>query len=149
LSRSFGANRGGHILSFGKADHGKLGHGDAQVNRAIPTVVESMQGCNIVKVASMSTYAVVVDAEGGVYVWGTGKNELTTFVQHDFMNIGCCLMHVFRRVVGEHARASYRHRSSAPRGSVREDSCARRGLWLGACIVLDGQWQSVLLGKWR
>ena len=60
------------ILSFGKADHGKLGHGDSQVHRSIPTVVESMSECSIVKVASMSTYSVVVDADGGVYVWGTG-----------------------------------------------------------------------------
>ena len=75
MCRTFGANQGGLILSFGKADHGKLGHGDSQVNRAIPTVVESMQGCSIVKVASMSTYAVVVDAEGGVYVWGTGGSS--------------------------------------------------------------------------
>jgi alpha-tubulin suppressor-like RCC1 family protein len=31
-----------------------------------------MKDCNVVKVASMSTYSVVVDSEGGVYVWGTG-----------------------------------------------------------------------------
>jgi alpha-tubulin suppressor-like RCC1 family protein len=60
-------------MSFGKADHGKLGHGDSQVHRAIPTVVESMKQCSIVKIASMSTYSVVVDNSGGVFVWGTGK----------------------------------------------------------------------------
>lgn len=64
------------ILSFGKADHGKLGHGDSQVHRSIPTVVESMRDCNVIKVASMSTYSVVVDAEGSVYVWGTGQKDL-------------------------------------------------------------------------
>lgn len=63
-------------MSFGKADHGKLGHGDSQVHRAIPTVVESMKHCSVVKIASMSTYAVVVDTEGGVFVWGTGREGL-------------------------------------------------------------------------
>lgn len=62
-------------MSFGKADHGKLGHGDAQVHRSIPTVVESMKHCSVVKIASMSTYSVVVDREGGVFVWGTGERQ--------------------------------------------------------------------------
>jgi alpha-tubulin suppressor-like RCC1 family protein len=74
--RSCGGSTGGLLLSFGKADHGKLGHGDSQVPRAIPTVIEAMRDCDVVKIASMSTYSVVIDAEGGVFVWGTGSTHL-------------------------------------------------------------------------
>ena len=59
-------------LSFGKADHGKLGHGDTQVHRLVPTVIESLQHGGITKVASMSTYAIAIDSLGNPYVWGTG-----------------------------------------------------------------------------
>jgi len=62
----------GILLSFGKADHGKLGHGDVQIHRLVPTVVESLQDVDIVKMSSMSTYAIAVDSCGHVYVWGTG-----------------------------------------------------------------------------
>lgn len=97
-------------MSFGKADHGKLGHGDAQVNRAIPTVVETMQGYNIVKVASMSTYAVVVDAEGRVFVWGTGKHSFGAVMSY---SSSAC-----RGLVGKYARASHGHCSSASRSLI-------------------------------
>ena len=60
------------ILSFGKADHGKLGHGDVHLNRLFPTIIEGLVGFDIVRVASMSTYAVALDSAGAVYVWGTG-----------------------------------------------------------------------------
>ena len=43
--------KGGILLSFGKADHGKLGHGDTQLHRLVPTVVESLQGKHITKIA--------------------------------------------------------------------------------------------------
>lgn len=63
---------GGILLSFGKADHGKLGHGDMQLHRLIPTVVEALVDVDVVKMASMSTYALALDSHGSVYVWGTG-----------------------------------------------------------------------------
>lgn len=59
-------------MSFGKADHGKLGHGDAQHHRYIPTVVEPFKSLRICKVSSMSTYSVAIDQEGTPYIWGTG-----------------------------------------------------------------------------
>jgi alpha-tubulin suppressor-like RCC1 family protein len=64
--------KGGLLLSFGKSDHGKLGHGDAQSIRLIPTVVDALKDISIVKMASMSTYAIAIDVHGAVYVWGTG-----------------------------------------------------------------------------
>jgi alpha-tubulin suppressor-like RCC1 family protein len=43
-----------------------------QIHRLIPTVVEALQEVEIKKAASMSTYTVAIDTQGGVYVWGTG-----------------------------------------------------------------------------
>ena len=60
------------LMTFGKADHGKLGHGDAQIQRTLPTIVECLQHVNITSVASMSTYSLAVDSAGSTYVWGTG-----------------------------------------------------------------------------
>lgn len=51
---------------------GKLGHGDVQLHRLVPTVIEALQELDIVKTSSMSTYAVAIDSLGKVYVWGTG-----------------------------------------------------------------------------
>eukprot|EP01035_Chromulina_nebulosa_P028850 gene28850-38148_t len=63
------------LFSFGKADHGKLGHGDTQLNRLVPTLVEALDHVSIVKMASMSTYAVAIDRSGNVFVWGTGGSS--------------------------------------------------------------------------
>ena len=63
------------VFSFGKADHGKLGHGDTQLNRLVPTLVEALDHASIIKMASMSTYAVAIDRSGNVFVWGTGGSS--------------------------------------------------------------------------
>lgn len=65
--------RGGTALSFGKADHGKLGHGDSQLHRLVPTLIDSLKDEKIVKVASMSAYSMAINDLGTVYIWGTGK----------------------------------------------------------------------------
>lgn len=62
----------GILMSFGKADQGKLGHGDSQLNRMVPTVIESLKDIKICKVASMSANVLAVDVSGKVYVWGAG-----------------------------------------------------------------------------
>jgi hypothetical protein len=62
----------GVLLSFGKADHGKLGHGEINIHRFVPSVIEALAGMDVIKMSSMSTYAVAVDRRGTVYVWGTG-----------------------------------------------------------------------------
>lgn len=56
-----------YLLTFGKADHGKLGHGDAQIQRTLPTLVESLQDVNICRMASMSTYSLAVDVSANHY----------------------------------------------------------------------------------
>ena len=57
-------SKGGLLLSFGKSDHGKLGHGDASIHRYVPTVIDSLLYEKIVKVASMSTYTLALNEEG-------------------------------------------------------------------------------------
>lgn len=60
------------VFSFGKADHGKLGLGDTQLNRLLPTLVDSLVGEDVVKIASMSTYCMALTSIGVVFLWGTG-----------------------------------------------------------------------------
>ncbi|RYH25809.1 hypothetical protein EON65_15245 [archaeon] len=61
-----------YVLSFGKADHGKLGHGDLQLNRQIPTIIDTLRAEPVIKVVSMSTYALALTSKGQVFIWGTG-----------------------------------------------------------------------------
>ncbi len=75
----------GILLSFGKADQGKLGHGDTQLNRLIPTIIESLQSINIKKVASMSTNTIALDSQGNIYAWGTG-NMIGANGMHNSLN---------------------------------------------------------------
>jgi alpha-tubulin suppressor-like RCC1 family protein len=51
---------------------GKLGLGDAQLNRLIPTSVEALKEKNIIRIASMSTYCLALSSSGTVYIWGVG-----------------------------------------------------------------------------
>ena len=64
--------RSGWLMSFGKSDHGKLGHGDSHNHILIPSFIEHFQGIKITQVASMSTYSLAVDTAGVTYIWGTG-----------------------------------------------------------------------------
>ena len=63
-------SKGGLAFSFGKCDQGKLGHGDALLNRQIPTLIESLIGASITKVVSISSNVIAIDEEGMVYIWG-------------------------------------------------------------------------------
>lgn len=75
-SSSGSSARGGIIVSFGKADQGKLGHGDTQINRLIPTLIEQLENVSIVKVVSMSTNAMAIDRNGSLYLWGSGGSVI-------------------------------------------------------------------------
>jgi alpha-tubulin suppressor-like RCC1 family protein len=70
---NFNIKKEGLVLSFGKADQGKLGHGDIQLNRLVPTLIENLQTIGITKVASMSTNVIAIDSNGSAYVWGAGS----------------------------------------------------------------------------
>ena len=90
----------GTLLSFGKSDHGKLGHGDTQLHRLVPTVIQALQGIRITKTASMSTCALAVDVHGAVYVWGSGCapgkcnsrfKGLFPYTDVFLCNVECCI----------------------------------------------------------
>jgi hypothetical protein len=71
----------GILLTFGKSDHGKLGHGDSQIYRSIPTVVETLEDIDVTRIASMSTYSLAVSREGVPFVWGTGGSTVASHAQ--------------------------------------------------------------------
>lgn len=48
----------------------------SQTNRMLPTIIESLQGLNMIRIASMSTFTLALDSDGRVYVWGTGKLKI-------------------------------------------------------------------------
>jgi alpha-tubulin suppressor-like RCC1 family protein len=77
-----------HVLSCGKADHGKLGLGDTQLNRLIPTLLDSLEREDITKIASMSTYCLALSKSTGVvFLWGTGGTlgAVVTASRGDFL----------------------------------------------------------------
>ena len=69
-------------MSFGKGDHGKLGHGAASQpdatsteNKLVPTTIESIANLNIIMIDSLSTHSVAVTASGELYTWGNGDKH--------------------------------------------------------------------------
>ena len=77
----------GKLMTFGKGDHGKLGHGlcasgaggdgICTENKLVPTVVAALSDKPIVKIDSLSTHSVAVNSAGDLYTWGNGdKNRL-------------------------------------------------------------------------
>lgn len=68
---------GGTLITFGKAEYGKLGHGDNIVNYYIPTAVEYFHESSIVKVSSTTMNMLVLDEDGFVYYIGAGLNNTT------------------------------------------------------------------------
>ena len=61
-----------------------MGHGDTQMHRLVPTVIETLQEIPITKVVSMSTCVIAIDHRGDTYVWGTGgSTNSLTFVRSE------------------------------------------------------------------
>ncbi|GBG28712.1 F-box/SPRY domain-containing protein 1 [Hondaea fermentalgiana] len=88
---------GGTLFTFGKGDHGKLGHGKCTEvdpspqphlhehcpdgycteNIKMPRMIIDLENATICKVASLSTHSVALSDEGVLYTWGNGdKNRL-------------------------------------------------------------------------
>lgn len=88
---------GGTLFTFGKGDHGKLGHGKCTEvdpnpqphlhehcpdgycteNIKSPRMVLDLESVSVCKVASLSTHSVALSSEGVLYTWGNGdKNRL-------------------------------------------------------------------------
>eukprot|EP00750_Incisomonas_marina_P023662 INCI5050.11.p1 GENE.INCI5050.11~~INCI5050.11.p1 ORF type:complete len:5548 (+),score=758.11 INCI5050.11:324-16967(+) len=83
----------GMVFTFGKEDHGKLGHGRSNAalaaaaaagsrasasggsqgaSRLLPAVVEQLRFVGTVAVASLSTHSLAVSESGDLYSWGNG-----------------------------------------------------------------------------
>ena len=73
-------------MTFGKGDHGKLGHGmcshtacadgNCTENKLVPTLVQALADTVVVKIDSLSTHSVAVNAAGELSVgFGTSSND--------------------------------------------------------------------------
>ena len=77
--------RCGKLMTFGKGDHGKLGHGmcshtacadgNCTENKLVPTLVQALADTTIVKIDSLSTHSVAVNAAGELFSWGNGDKN--------------------------------------------------------------------------
>ena len=78
-------NAKGTLMTFGKGDHGKLGHGkcthphcsdgNCTENRAVPSIVNSLENLRITLIDSLSTHSVAVTEDGILYTWGNGDKH--------------------------------------------------------------------------
>ena len=67
----------GLLMTFGKGDHGKLGHGWGSENKLVPTFVEALRTVELIRIDSLSTHSVAVTLSGELLAWGNGdKNRL-------------------------------------------------------------------------
>ncbi|XP_066141939.1 E3 ubiquitin-protein ligase HERC2 isoform X1 [Euwallacea fornicatus] len=64
--------KNGNVYSWGSGNGGKLGHGDA-VTKDEPTVIETLQGKDVVSIACGSTYSAAITSGGVLYTWGKGN----------------------------------------------------------------------------
>jgi hypothetical protein len=89
--------RCGKLMTFGKGDHGKLGHGmcthtvcadgNCTENKLVPTLVQALSDTVIVKIDSLSTHSVAVNAAGELFSWGNGdKNRSDRDTDKDTRN---------------------------------------------------------------
>ncbi|KAL6070697.1 rho-related protein racA [Balamuthia mandrillaris] len=62
----------GKVYTFGRGNHGRLGHGTLQ-NSMAPKQVMGLKGKNIVAVGCGWQHTVALDDNGRIYTWGAGK----------------------------------------------------------------------------
>ena len=65
----------GILMTFGKGDHGKLGHGNSTENKRTPTFVSSLRNIPLVRIDSLSTHSVAISTDGVLYTWGNGDKH--------------------------------------------------------------------------
>jgi len=64
----------GSVFTWGGGDDGKLGLGDDESDRLLPTLVRSeLQGKRVVQVAAGDKHSACVTEDGSVYTWGDSK----------------------------------------------------------------------------
>lgn len=59
----------GRCYSWGRNEQGQLGHGDTN-RRDTPTIIEALEGLNIVEAACGKGHSLVITEKGQVYAWG-------------------------------------------------------------------------------
>ena len=62
-------------MTFGKGDHGKLGHGNTTDNKRTPTFVAALKDTPLVCIDSLSTHSVAISIDGTLYTWGNGDKH--------------------------------------------------------------------------
>ena len=65
----------GTLMTFGKGDHGKLGHGNSTENKRVPTVVSALKEIPLLRIDSLSTHSVAISVDGVLYTWGNGDKH--------------------------------------------------------------------------
>jgi E3 ubiquitin-protein ligase HERC2 len=66
----------GTLFTWGKCEHGSLGHGESEQEVMTPKQVEALAGIDVVDVVFGEQHAVAVDTEGDVFTWGWGGSFL-------------------------------------------------------------------------
>mmetsp|Transcript_14147 Transcript_14147/g.39114 ORF Transcript_14147/g.39114 Transcript_14147/m.39114 type:complete len:563 (-) Transcript_14147:2003-3691(-) len=61
----------GSLYSFGKNEHGLLGHGDEE-KRLEPTFVRSLESISVSQVSCGNEHSVALSDDGQIYTWGRG-----------------------------------------------------------------------------
>lgn len=60
----------GWLMTFGRADHGKLCHGQIVDSRPLPTFVKALQSIELADLDSFSTHCLAVTKDGDLIAWG-------------------------------------------------------------------------------
>ena len=64
----------GDVLTCGRREYGRLGHGNNPSEPTIPTQVEGLKGVKVVTVEAGGSCSFLVTATGDLYSWGMGTN---------------------------------------------------------------------------
>jgi RCC1 and BTB domain-containing protein len=63
----------GHLYTFGKGEHGQLGHNDC-VNKVKPTLVQALEGVFVSQITCGWSHSVALGSNGRVFSWGNGDH---------------------------------------------------------------------------
>ena len=67
-SHTVALTKKGEVFTWGKNNHGQLGHGDKE-NRIVPTKVAALDGLVITKIACDAQRTVALTDKGEIFIW--------------------------------------------------------------------------------